>query len=166
MFKTGEHFVCDFDEGFKISPLVGSLSVEKKWSFLSSLLKIFPKAGTNQFQTLYFDAVALCRLSFYIISRHYQLQNSENFFYTCSVSTGWSFILTVSCWLFADCYFMAYYARVFALCHLSGTNTLLHLHFAMFSESNSTQSNCTFFTSKFKKMNIRALSLCANKNAD
>jgi len=30
MFKTGEHFVCDFDEGFKISgSLVGSLSVEK-----------------------------------------------------------------------------------------------------------------------------------------
>jgi len=61
---------------------------------------------------------------------------------------------------------MAYYAtRVFALCHLSGTNTLLHLHFAMFSESNSTQtqSNCAIFTSKFKKMNIRAFSLCVNK---
>jgi len=47
--------------------------------------------------------------------------------------------------------------RVFALCHLSGTNTLLHSYFAMFSESNltQTQSNRAFFTSKFKKMNIR-----------
>jgi len=53
MFKTGEHFVRDFDEGFKISGSLSWIVIGRKNEVFSLLLKIFPKTGTNEFQTLY-----------------------------------------------------------------------------------------------------------------
>jgi len=84
MFKTGEHFVCDFDEGFKINGSPSWIIIGRKNEVFSLRSQRFFRKQVQTNSKLCIDAVALCRLSFYIISRHYQLQNNENFFIPAS----------------------------------------------------------------------------------